>query len=173
VDSELIERARSGDVMAFEALVDARLDGMLRTATAIVGDVETAREATQDTLIAIWRELPTLRSLDRFDAWAGRILINRCRLLLRRGQRQRSRETTLEAVDQPRLDSQEALGARLALEVAFERLDANERALLVLHHLDGLELQEIAAHLEIPVGTAKSRLFAAWRSLQRHLDAGS
>ena len=59
---------------------------------------------------------------------------------------------------------------RLALERAFDRLDGDARAILVLHHLDGRGLTEVATILGIPVGTAKSRLFAARRALERALE---
>jgi len=58
----------------------------------------------------------------------------------------------------------------MALERAFERLDADARTILVLHHLDGRGLAEVAAVLRIPVGTAKSRLFAARKALERSLE---
>lgn len=58
---------------------------------------------------------------------------------------------------------------RISLERAFERLDADERALLVLHHVEGRSLADLAAVLEIPVGTVKSRLHAARRNLERAL----
>jgi RNA polymerase sigma factor (sigma-70 family) len=59
---------------------------------------------------------------------------------------------------------------RRALEEAFDRLTSDDRTILVLHHLDGRPLAEIAAVLEIPVGTAKSRLFAARRALERAIE---
>jgi RNA polymerase sigma-70 factor (ECF subfamily) len=62
------------------------------------------------------------------------------------------------------------VAARIALELAFERLDADARTILVLHHLDGRGVAEIAAVLGIPVGTAKSRLFTARRALERALE---
>jgi len=69
--------------------------------------------------------------------------------------------------------SDEAFHHRESLERAFERLEPDDRALLVLHHLGGLQVAEIAARLEIPVGTAKSRLFTARRAPERALEAGS
>jgi len=58
---------------------------------------------------------------------------------------------------------------RRALERAFERISVDERTLLVLHHLDGRSLAEIASVLKVPEGTAKSRLFAARKSLEKAL----
>ena len=65
---------------------------------------------------------------------------------------------------------EDRLVRREALEAAFERLAPDNRTLLVLHHLDGLPLAEIAAWLSVPVGTAKSRLYTARRALERNLE---
>ena len=177
METGLVDRARNGDVDAFEELVTQRAEAMLRTATAIIGDPDEARDATQETLLVIWRELPTLRIDDRFDAWAGRILVNRCRLTLKRRGRRAGREVPLEGSarsDPPAVaEFDAAFDRREPLERAFERLDPDDRALLVLHHLEGLQVAEIAARLEIPIGTAKSRLFSARRALERALEAES
>ena len=89
MDPSLVERARDGDTAAFEALIGPRIEAMARMAMAIIGNEDEAREATQEAVLTTWRELPHLRDIDRFEAWAGRILVNRCRLTLRR-QRRRS-----------------------------------------------------------------------------------
>lgn len=187
---DLVGRARQGDLDAFTALAGARLEAMTRTATAILGDQTEAHDAVQEALISVWRELPTLRDPDRFDAWAGRILVNACRHALMRRVRSRVREITLrpETAGGPAFDgagggfaggeaSQPAVSGRAesiadadALNRAFERLDGEQRALLVMHHLEDRPLAEIAAYLGIPTGTAKSRLFAARRALQRAVE---
>jgi RNA polymerase sigma-70 factor (ECF subfamily) len=181
---DLVGRARHGDLDAFTALAGARLAAMTRTATAILGDETEAHDAVQEALISVWRELPTLREPERFDAWAGRILVNACRHALKRRIRSRVREITLspEPADGPGLGLRgggglpvmngraESLGENDALNRAFERLDGEQRVLLVLHHLEDRPLAEIAAVLGIPTGTAKSRLFAARRALQRALE---
>lgn len=175
MEAGLVEQARNGDVDAFDELVRQRVDAMLRTATAIIGDPEEAREATQESLLTIWKELPALRMDDRFDAWAGRILVNRCRLVLKRRGRRAGREVPFEVgrPDLPIVGSDEAFDRRWPLERAFERLEPDDRALLVLHHLEGLRVAEIATRLDISVGTAKSRLFSARRALEHELEAES
>jgi RNA polymerase sigma-70 factor (ECF subfamily) len=173
---DLVGRARQGDLDAFTALAGARLVAMTRTATAILGDESEAHDAVQEALISIWRELPTLREPERFDAWAGRILVNACRHALKRRVRARVREIALqpEAAGGPGLPSvtgrAESLGHEDALNRAFERLDADQRAVLVMHHLQDRPISEIAAALGIPTGTAKSRLFTARRALQKALE---
>lgn len=174
MDRDLVERARTGDVVAFEALVGGRIEAMVRIAMAIIGDESEAREATQETLTTIWRELLSLRDAERFDAWAGRILVNRARLTLLRRSRRARAELALPGSDGAGVPSrsgfEDRLVRRAALEAAFERLDPDARTLLVLHHLDGLPLAEIAAWLKIPIGTAKSRLHAARQALERQLE---
>ena len=164
---------------------------MTRTATAILGDETEAHDAVQEALISIWRELPTLREANRFEAWAGRILVNACRHALKRRIRSRVREIRLsqEPADGPGFADPrggardfgaaglavvsgraESMGNDDALNRAFERLNAEQRALLVMHHLEERPVAEIAAIFGIPIGTAKSRLFAARRALQNALD---
>jgi RNA polymerase sigma-70 factor (ECF subfamily) len=170
-DPERIARARSGDASAFEALVEARVGPMTRTAMAILGREDEARDAVQDALVTAWRELAALRDPAAFDAWLTRILVNRCRRGLRRIGLRRTREVPVDALlpaDEPAAaDPNAGLGERQALERAFDRLSIDERTLLVLHHLDGRSVASIAAVLGVPAGTAKSRLFAARRALDK------
>jgi RNA polymerase sigma factor (sigma-70 family) len=172
VDPERIARARNGDAAAFDALVEARVLPMTRTAMAILGREDEARDAVQDALLTAWTELASLRDPAAFDGWLTRILVHRCRRMGRGVSARRLHETPLEALDPADEPSGAGTGAtddRVALERAFERLSVDDRSILVLHHLDGRSLAEIAAALDIPVGTAKSRLFAARRALERSL----
>ena len=172
-DPERIARARSGDYSAFEALVERRVGPMTRTAMAILGREDEARDAVQDALVTAWRELAALRDPAAFDAWLTRILVNRCRRGLRGIGWRRVREVSADVVvaaDEPAtVDHATAAGDRETLERAFARLSVEDRTLLVLHHLDGRSVESIAAVLGIPSGTAKSRLFAARQALGRAL----
>ena len=174
VDPERVALARSGDAAAFEALVEARVGSMVRTAMAILGREDEARDAVQDTLVTAWRELASLRDPAAFDAWLTRILVNRCRRGLRTFGLTRMREIPADEVaeiDLPRTeDLAGAVVDRRSLERAFGRLSIDERTILVLHHLDGRPLASIAAVLKIPEGTAKWRLFKARRSLERAME---
>jgi RNA polymerase sigma-70 factor (ECF subfamily) len=167
-DAQLVERAGLGDEVAFGQLVEGRIDRAFRTASAILGNEADARDATQDAFTSAWVNLPRLRDVDRFDAWLNRILMNRCRDLLR--SRRRSREIAIDEASLPQvLPTQGALDIS-ALTAAFERLDIAQRQLLVLHHLHHEPLAQIARRLGIPLGTAKSRLHAARKALERALE---
>ena len=179
MDPALIRRAQTGDVDAFTALVAGRFEPMERTAMAILGHEADARDAVAVALAAIWRELPRLRDPLAFEAWSTRILVHACRRRLRGRGRMRVREVAIEPVDASgtgpgaagsSAGPAEGVEDRMALERAFDRLDADARTILVLHHLDGHGLSEVASILGFPIGTAKSRLFAARRALERALE---
>jgi RNA polymerase sigma-70 factor (ECF subfamily) len=167
---ELVVAAMAGDDGAFEDLVTARLPRTYRMALAIVGSEADARDAVQETWIAAWRQLRTLLDPARFDAWLDQILVNACRTTLRK--RGRVREIALiEEIDvaapHPGPD---AVTERDALNRAFSRLSVEQRAILVMHHLEHRPLATIADALGIPIGTAKSRLFTARAALQSNLE---
>jgi RNA polymerase sigma-70 factor, ECF subfamily len=170
LDRSLIDRARNGDLDAFDVIVRARMEAVYRLTNAILGDEADARDAAQETFVAAWRQLPRLREPDRFDAWLQRVAVNASRMTLRARGRRRIREipaSSLVARADQRGPVAEHSAERDArrLDAALGRLPVDQRAILVLHHLEGRPLAELAAILGVPVGTAKSRLFAARRAL--------
>jgi RNA polymerase sigma-70 factor (ECF subfamily) len=167
IDRSVIDRARNGDLDAFETIVRARMDAVYRLTSAILGEEADARDAAQETFVAAWRELPRLRETDRFEAWLQRVAVNAARMTLRARGRRRVREIPSSQV--AALASHAAIDNRSdasLLDSAMRELPIEQRTILVLHHLEGRPLAEIAGLLEIPVGTAKSRLFHARRTLE-------
>ena len=170
MDGQLVERARAGDVDAFDQLVRERLDAVYRLALGILGEAADARDATQEAFVAAWRKLPTLREPAKFDAWLAQITVNACRMALRKRRGVRELRLMPDA-DFPAVDrsAAQAKATAVAFDIAFERLSVDQRALLLYHHLDGRGVEDIAARLGIPVGTVKSRLFTARRALEAAL----
>jgi RNA polymerase sigma-70 factor (ECF subfamily) len=175
LDRSLIDRARNGDLDAFETIVRARMDAVYRLTSAILGDEADARDATQETFVLAWRELPRLREPEKFEAWLQRVAVNAARMTLRARGRRRVREIPSSQVVAAQASRVAADGGPEAdaarLDAALRLLPIDQRAILVLHHLDGRPLAEIATILDIPIGTAKSRLFAARRALEGALRA--
>ncbi len=177
-DAGLIRRARDGDAEAFDAIAAGRIPEAYRLAAAILGSQAAAADATQNALLAAWRELPKLRELERFDAWFHRILVNECRMQVRHQSRLREVELAESGPDAAAWHPVSKDGSTLELvevldllDGAFERLDPDDRAMVVLHHLEGRPLTEIAALLHMPVGTVKWRLHQARGVLQHALEA--
>src|SRR4051812_49690066 len=78
MDRELVRRARDGDRAAFASVVTASIDSLDRVARLITRNPERAQDAVQEALIKAWRDLPSLRDVDRFDAWLRPLLVRSC-----------------------------------------------------------------------------------------------
>ena len=181
-DDALVRRARAGDAAAFGVLVDTRIDRCYRLAWSILSNDADAADATQDALLAAWRQLPRLRDAAAFDGWLNRIVANAA--LMARRHRLRLREVSVTPVDPGDLphepEPQPDLRARTAFDDVvdndaigrgFDRMRPQDRMILVLHHVEERPVAEIARSLGIPVGTVKSRLHAARGALEKAMEA--
>jgi RNA polymerase sigma-70 factor, ECF subfamily len=154
---ELVELARQGDHDAFAALARGFVGRLDSAARLILRDPDLARDAVQEGFIAAWRNLPTLRDPDRFEAWLRRLVVRACIDVLRRRSRQPV-EVELTSLFEPAIADGAALFAdRELLDAALSRLAPEWRAVVVLHYYLGMPLPEVASALGIPLGTAKSR----------------
>jgi RNA polymerase sigma-70 factor (ECF subfamily) len=171
VDRDLVERARQGDREAFTVLVHQVSDVLYSIAYRILRDPGLAEDALQNALVLAWRRIPKLRDPERFEAWIHRILVHAC---YDESQRARHWTATVRVlpIDGPSTpDGSDAVADRDELERAFRRLSIDQRAVFVLHHYLGLPLVEVAELLEIPAGTARSRLHYAIAGLRDALTA--
>ena len=168
---DLVERARKGDHDAFAELAGAAISRLDGAAWLMLRDVEQAKDAVQNTLVRAWRDLPTLRDPERFDAWLHRLLVHACIDEARRLRRHRF-DVDLTSISVPSIvDDVSTVEDRDRLERGFLRLDPELRAVIVLHHYLDLPMPAVAATLGIPLGTAKSRLHRALNEMRAALDA--
>jgi RNA polymerase sigma-70 factor (ECF subfamily) len=141
-------------------------------AVAVVGQ-DAAADATQDALLRAWQELPRLREPDALGAWLRRILVNRCRDIVRahRGIRLLSLDDPASPITPPAGPDPTATIDRDAdLDAALRALTVDQRTLLALHYALDLPIREVARTLGVPDGTAKTRLNAALVALRRCLS---
>lgn len=167
----LVELAIAGDHDAFAVLTRVAIGRLYAVAKLILRDEELAQDATQEALVAAWRDLSGLRDPEKFDAWLHRILIRIC---YREAKRERSRRVNELHVPVPETDVPDAsatFAAQDQLSRGFRRLTSEQRAVLVLHYYLGLPLTEAAEVLGIPPGTVKSRLNRATQAMRAALDA--
>jgi RNA polymerase sigma-70 factor (ECF subfamily) len=169
VDRDLVERARRGDREAFAVLVHQVSDSLYTVAHRILRDTGLAEDALQNALVLAWRRLPHLREVERFEAWIHRILVHACYDEVERSRRWSANVRVLPVEGPSTPDETAAVAARDELERAFRRIPVEQRAVFVLHHYLGLPLVEIAEMLEIPAGTARSRLHYATQGLRAAL----
>ena len=171
MDRALVERAQRGDRDAYEQLARDVAPRLFLVAGRIVRDIDVAEDAVQHTLIAIWQDLATLRDPDRFEAWSYRIVVRACREEARRHRRLGVTLVDLADSMAAATDAIAEVAVRDQLGRAFERLSHDHRTVVVLHHLVGLPLGEIAEILDIPYGTVGTRLHHAMRALRAAIEA--
>jgi RNA polymerase sigma-70 factor, ECF subfamily len=169
----LVERAQRGDHDAFALLAGAAIARLDAAARLILRDSELARDAVQEAMVRSWRDLPTLRDVDRFDSWLHRLLVNACLDLVRR-RRRRAIEVELTPIHVPATaDFSGGVVERDLLDRALRALQPDWRAIVVLHYFLGMPLPDVASSLGIPLGTAKSRLHRAIGVLRMTVTDGA
>lgn len=173
MDLALVEAARSGDEEAFASIARGSADRLFTVAHRILRDVGRAEDAVQQSLVTAWRELPTLRNSERFEAWIHRILVHACYAEAKRASRWSANIVALPIDGPGTRDTTLDIVTRDALDRGFRRLPMEQRAAFVLHHYLGWTVAEIAQSLGVPAETVKSRIRYATSTLRAALDADS
>jgi RNA polymerase sigma-70 factor, ECF subfamily len=170
VQRDLVEAAQRGDHEAFEVLAVAAGDRLFTIARLVLRDTHLAEDAVQDALVHAWRNLPTLREPERWDAWLHRLVVNACADQGRRKQR-RVAEVRMVRIEPATDDRSRSIDDHDQLDRGFRRLKPDQRAAVVLHFYLGLTVPEVADALGVPLGTAKSRIHYAVEALRAALEA--
>ena len=172
MDCELVARARDGDREAFAEMAESVFDRCFEISRRVLGENQLAQDATQQALLSIWRDLPKLRDVARFDAWTYRIVVNACY-----AEAAKARQTLRDLARPDKApvvaDPFGTVVDRDELERAFSRQKVEHRAVLVLRYYMDLPVEEVATTLDIPLGTAKSRIHHALRAMRSAIDADS
>jgi RNA polymerase sigma-70 factor, ECF subfamily len=169
-DRELIDRAQGGETVAFEQLAGRHAGRLWRCALALGGDGHWAEDLAQETLVEAWRSLARFDGRCRFSTWLYGIL--RHRFLKGRRQQNAATHSASDAMSQEpctaHTPSQSAETAEDAVRVrqAVASLPEEHRAVVELRFFAGATLDEIAAALDCPLGTVKSRLHHALEKLR-------
>jgi RNA polymerase sigma-70 factor (ECF subfamily) len=171
MDTDLVIQAQHGDREAFAALAAAGADRYLAVARRILRDLDLAEDATQQALLAIWRDLPQLRDPARFEAWSYRLLVRACYAEGRKTRNWSPNLRLLPADEPVGPDGLSSVIDRDQLDRGFRRLSLDHRTVVVLRHYLDLPLEAIAEVLGVSPGTVASRLHYAMRGLRAALDA--
>jgi RNA polymerase sigma-70 factor, ECF subfamily len=154
---------------SFEEFYHATYGHLLRQLVLVTGDRGDAEDLLQDAYgraAVRWRRL---RDYQAPEAWVRRVAL---RLATDRARRARRRAAALLRLGLPHSPSVELSADLLDLYTALRGLPAGQRQAVVLHHLVGLPVEEVASQLNLPVGTVKSRLSRGRAALARRLEPG-
>ena len=180
-DEQMVERALSGDADAFGVIVRRWERRIFALAFGMLGREEDARDATQETFLAAFRNLRGFRGEAKVSSWLHRIAVNQC-ITRQRRARVRS-ETALEdetardagsfAVAEHESPARrvESLERTEAVRRAVSALPTELRQVIVMKEFEEMTFQEIAQTLELPLSTVKSRLYTALKQLRMRLGS--
>lgn len=180
--TDWVRRAQEGDVRAFEQLFQQYQRGIYNTVYQMVRNESDAADLTQEVFVRAYRALPRLQTPEAFTSWLYRIAVNLSRNWLRDRGRVR-----VESLELPGDDGEEGNTREIAdpsgdpaslaqtkdmqerVRRAIAGLSPDHRAVVTLHHLEGISVEEIAKMMDCSIGTVKSRLSRARDNLKRKL----
>ena len=167
-----IQRARAGDVDAFEELYREYAGRIYALCLRLrAGDAADATELMQDVFIRAWRRLATFRGESAFGSWLHRLAVNTMLENARSDRRRIARVLPMD--DTSRLEGaarSSGVDLRMDMEEAIASLPKGARVAFVLHDVEGYQHQEIAEQLGVSVGTIKAQLHRARRLLRERLE---
>lgn len=178
-DSILIARAQKGDNAAIEALLLCCEKRVYNTAFRFMGNEADALDMAQESLIKIYKKLPTYRSDASFSSWVYRICVNTCLDELRR---RKKAPVPIDYIQNEAADSLEApspekyaisIENKEMLQIAINALGEEQKSVIILRDINGLSYEEVAECLNISIGTVKSRICRARQKLREMLCAQS
>jgi len=178
-DQHLIERVRDGETDAFGTLVHRWERQIYGLTLRMLGHSEDARDATQETFISAYTNLKSFRGDAKFSSWLYRIALNVCHSRLRRRSKRpdASLEEQFEEVgfepaspragaDEDLFESQVSAHVRRALGA----IPAEMRQVIIMKEYQDLKFHEIAAILDIPLSTVKTRMYTGLKELRKRLE---
>jgi len=173
-ERELVERCRRGEVGAFEELIERYKNLVFAIIMRTLPDRSQAEDAAQDVFLRIHRGLPYFRGEARLSTWIYRIVVNVCTQDRGRGTSPLSLDDEHARVATPAAADRHAqdLELRDRLEKAIAQLPAQYRLLIAAHYLRGVQYEELAEAMNLPLGTVKTQLHRAKRQLRLLLETG-
>jgi RNA polymerase sigma-70 factor (ECF subfamily) len=179
-DEHIVERALTGDADAFGEIVRRWERRIFSLTYGMLGREEDARDATQETFLAAFRNIRTFRGEAKVSSWLHRIAVNQCITKQRRAKvrGEAALEDEQEKNSAPFAIPNEHLPARIvegrekvdAVRRAVNSLPLELRQVVVMKEFEELTFRQIAEILELPLSTVKSRLYTAFRQLEMRLQ---
>lgn len=177
VEVTLIEQVKTGDLTAFEKLVQCTQQRGLNIAYGILNDHLDAEEVLQEAYLQVYHNIGKLKAPEAFRSWFGKIITH---LAFRRSRKKRRLNTVplddVSQVEDTFIDEPETLVLRKEqqdhLINALKTLSNEYKAAFILREWEDYTYQEIGEILDIPLGTVKSRIFSARKILLEKLDKG-
>lgn len=167
-EQDWIERAKQGDLEAFECLYRAHVRQIYGLCRRLLGTTQDADDITQSAFLKAWRSIKTFRGESQFGTWLRRIALHQVIDERKSAWRRYLENPVDDSIERVAVRSA-ATQDRIDLEQAISLLPTGSRQVLVLHDVEGYTHAEIAKLLGVTPGTTKTQLFRARRALKELL----
>ena len=184
-EAALIERARGGDRGAFREIVGIYEGQVVRLAYSVLGNLDDAREVSQDAFVRVYRSLASFKSQSRFSTWLYRITVNLCKDFLRKKKPRRflqpwnpgveEESDEISVIDREPSKDRGPLNHMIQSETehliitSMETLPGQQRSVFAMRYLQGMSLEEISSVLGLSVGAVKAHLWHAGQKMRKSL----
>jgi RNA polymerase sigma-70 factor (ECF subfamily) len=175
-DAECVRRVQKGDIDCFEILIRRHQKATFNLVYRLLGDYDEAAEVAQEVFLSAYKAIHSFRGDANFSTWLYRIAFNHASTRRRSMNLSQQRYTPLETTEIPNdslidpADAVEQKEVQQEVQRALSQLDERDAALILLRDLQDVPYEEVAAMLDIPVGTVKSRLHRARQALKARLS---
>jgi len=166
-ETKIVDRCREGDLAAYRLIYDRYEQPLIRTAFRLLGRRQEAEDAVQETFLKLYRGIGGFRSGATFSTYLFRILINTCTDMMRKRGR-----VEFADLDAERLPTGSTAEIRHCLAQAVDQLPGQMKACFLLNAVEEFTLREVAAMLEINIGSVKTSVHRARKKLRAWLAAG-
>lgn len=158
----LIKKAQHKDADAFVELMQENMKDMYKVARAILSNDEDAADAIQDTILACWEKIHTLKQEEFFKTWLTRILINNCNLILRKKRKLVLDDSIMDMQAGRECDGYENTEWNEMLGCVDEKY----RVIIILYYVEGFKIREIGEILHESESAVKRRLASARKQME-------
>jgi len=178
----LLEKAKDGNIEAFERLIEGYQKKVFNIALRMIGDYDDASDVAQEVFIRIFRSIKNFKEQSSFSTWVYRITTNVCLDELRKRKNKKvvylEEEIKLDSSDvkrqiqddRPTPDALAEIGElKKTINDAINRLSSEHRTAIILRDIQGFSYEEISRIIDCPQGTVKSRINRARRALKELL----
>lgn len=169
-DAALVAAAKGGDLEAFEAIVRRHTGVVYAHAYRFFGEKTAAEDAVQEVFVKVFRSLADFDERSKLSTWMYRVTRNTCLDMVRAGRRRPIPVDPLDVIAAVPGDLADEVALSTTVELAMRALAPEDRDALSAVVLFGLSYDEAGAALGVPVGTVKSRVFRARKSLAATLS---
>ncbi len=175
-DLQLVKRCQSGDISAFDGLVHRHKDGIYRLVYRMLGGVNDVDDVAQEIFLKAYNRIRSFQCRSSFSTWLTRIALNQCINYLRNQRRVKFFPTGIfssEDQRRPMIEPHKAAERNERFEKVYQTVNSlppKQKAVVILYYFEEHSCEEVANILNCSVGTVKSRLFHARKTIKKNLE---